>query len=157
VSRLDSAAIRARIVKILGPNVGPDVSRDVIDWALPAYAIDVARNDDGRVVAGQFRKTLRGRVKIRRGGGPRKLTARQSLAVRVAWILRGAGVETSKSHSNKDKSKPRGGLKFEHVLRVVFEAVNESRPADMFDVINAALNEAANTAPLRLLDPNRPD
>jgi hypothetical protein len=161
VSDLDSVSIQARLIEILGPDIGPVVAREVIDRAIPAYAND----DDCRQYAYQFFRRGAADPRIRRRRGRRKLTSRQALGVRLAIILHRAGVKLAKSHGGRrfDKSKTRGGRQFEKVLQVVFKAVDESAPDDLFDVIEPALKEMdyqlqhPTPASLARLDPNRPD
>jgi hypothetical protein len=167
MSHHDAAWVEAQIVEILGPEVGPRVARAVIERAIPAYAND----DDVRQFAHALfsRKDRDPRIRLRRG--PRKLTSRDALAVRLAIILRQAGVPQSKTHSitseaRRPRRRSKTGDQFGRVLRVVFQAVGirkENIPEDMFDVIEPALKEMdyqlqhPAPGPLALLDPNRRD
>jgi hypothetical protein len=112
MSDRDSASIQAQLVEILGPDVGPVVARGVIGAAIPGYG----------EIDGCWPARLRDR--------PRALR-RQTLGVAVAFILSRAGVSMPKT---------RGG-QLDQVLTVVFGAVGEPVPDDMFDFIQRTLLE----------------
>jgi len=124
MSDRESASIEAQIVKTLRPDIGivaaRAVAREVIDHAIGNYGVaDPYRLD---------------RVEPpRRTKGRPKQINRLNLAVHVGVILRRAGVKLSKTRDGKFK-----GAKFQKVLTVVFEAVGETVPRDILNVLQDA-------------------
>src|SRR5262249_9137012 len=108
----DSVSIRAQLVEILGADVGPAVADQVIASAFSEY---------------DFRPIW---PRKRRPGHP-IYTKRENLAISVAHILERLGVRLPKT---------RGG-DLDKVLRVVFKAVGEPSPVDMFDIIKIAIEQ----------------
>jgi hypothetical protein len=128
----DAASIEAQIVEILGPQVGPVVAQEVIDHAIKGYAIyePYVPQWDWATDQPLVPRTKRGRPKSSR---------RHYLGVHVALILRRASVPLPKAHTGR--SQISRASDFAKVLSVVFKAVGEPVPADMFDIIEATLAE----------------
>jgi hypothetical protein len=152
----DPAAIEAQLVEILGAEVGPVVSDKVIARAIPMYL----RHRDTCEEADRFLADWGGvddlPTQKKRGQPPK--TARLMLGVNVAFILRQHGIElklTSLAKNETDGS--RGGGKLDRVLRVVFQAVGERVPVDLYDVIrDTILYENAEAGLRRAVYGNRP-